>query len=85
MDYYSYSRLKLVKPETRITGPPKLLEALEEGARSAVEVAAACACAGIVVGVVTMTGLGLKLAGLIVTWSRAAILGLASYHVASIY
>ncbi len=64
--------LSFVKPETRITGP-KLLEALEEGARSAVEVAAACACAGIVVGVVTMTGLGLKLAGLIVTWSRGQL------------
>ncbi|MGI6597158.1 MAG: TRAP transporter permease [bacterium] len=64
--------LSFIKPETRITGP-KLLEALEEGARSAVEVAAACACAGIVVGVVTMTGLGLKIAGLIVTWSRGQL------------
>lgn len=64
--------LSFIKPETRITGS-KLLEALEEGARSALEVAAACACAGIVVGVVTMTGLGLKLAGLIITWSRGQL------------
>lgn len=64
--------LSFVKPETRITGP-KMIETLQEGAQSAVEVAAACACAGIVVGVVTMTGLGLKLAGLIIAWSRGLL------------
>jgi len=61
-----------MKPETRMT-PRRFVAALEDGARSAVEVAAACACAGIVVGVVTMTGLGLKLAGLIVTWSQGLL------------
>ena len=45
-----------------ILGIPK---AFENGARSAIGVAAACACAGIVVGVVTLTGLGLKFAHLI--------------------
>lgn len=45
-------------------------EACEEGARSALVVAIACACAGIVAGVVTMTGLGLKFAMLIITLSR---------------
>ncbi len=61
--------LSLVKEETRMT-PKKFIEALEDGARTAVEVAAASASAGIVVGgVITMTGLGLKLAGLILTWS----------------
>lgn len=39
----------------------KLLTALTEGARTALGVAAATACAGIIVGVVTKTGLGLKL------------------------
>lgn len=46
--------------ETRIT-PRKLVEALTSGARTALGVAAATACAGIIVGVVTKTGLGLKL------------------------
>lgn len=46
--------------ETRIT-LSKFLFALTEGARSALGVAAATACAGIIVGVVTKTGLGLKL------------------------
>ena len=39
----------------------KLLTALTDGARTALGVAAATACAGIIVGVVTRTGLGLKL------------------------
>ncbi len=37
------------------------LEALEQGAKSALGVAIACACAGIIVGTVTLTGLGLKM------------------------
>lgn len=45
-----------------LLGIPK---AFENGARSAIGVAAACACAGIVVGVVTLTGLGLKFAHLV--------------------
>lgn len=43
--------------------------ALEQGARSAISVAAACACAGIVVGVVTLTGLGLNIANMIVQFA----------------
>lgn len=39
----------------------KLITALTDGARTALGVAAATACAGIIVGVVTKTGLGLKL------------------------
>jgi len=43
--------------------------ALESGGRGALAVAAACACTGIVIGVVTLTGLGLKLANGIVALS----------------
>jgi TRAP transporter 4TM/12TM fusion protein len=39
-----------------------ILNALEAGARGALGVAIACATAGIIVGVVTLTGLGLKMA-----------------------
>ncbi len=39
------------------------LTSLAEGARSAVPVAITCACAGIIVGVITLSGLGLKMAG----------------------
>lgn len=44
----------------------EIIEALAEGARSALGVAVACAVAGVIVGVVTKTGVGLKLASGIV-------------------
>jgi len=43
-----------------------ILDALEQGARGALGVIAACACAGIIIGVVTKTGLGLKLGEILV-------------------
>ncbi len=47
--------------DTRLT-PKAFVEALENGARNTIGVAAACSIAGIIVGVVTLTGIGLKLA-----------------------
>ncbi|WP_243298859.1 TRAP transporter permease [Bacillus litorisediminis] len=52
--------VSLFRKDTRIT-PAKFIAALTDGARTALGVAAATACAGIIVGVVTKTGLGLKL------------------------
>jgi TRAP transporter 4TM/12TM fusion protein len=52
--------VSLFRKDTRIT-PGKFVSALTSGARTALGVAAATACAGIIVGVVTKTGLGLKL------------------------
>jgi TRAP transporter 4TM/12TM fusion protein len=46
--------------------PTRLLRALAVGARNVLPVAATTATAGIIVGTVTLTGLGLKVAGLIV-------------------
>jgi TRAP transporter 4TM/12TM fusion protein len=46
--------------------PRRVWEALAAGARDALTVVAVMAAAGIVVGVMTLTGLGLKLAGIIV-------------------
>ena len=46
-----------------------LLLALEKGGRLALGVAAACACTGFVVGTVTLTGVGLKLANAILALS----------------
>ena len=43
-----------------------ILSAMEKGARGCLEVALACACAGIVIGCVTQTGLGLKFSSLVV-------------------
>jgi len=53
--------ISMVKKDTRMN-LKDLFAAFEDGAKSALGVAAACACAGMVVGVVTLTGLGLKIA-----------------------
>ncbi|MGE5677663.1 MAG: TRAP transporter permease, partial [Pseudomonadota bacterium] len=49
-----------IRKETRMN-LKIFLEALEMGAKGALGVAIACACAGIIVGTVTLTGLGLKM------------------------
>ena len=46
--------------------PKKLIDALSAGARQVLSVAATCACAGIIVGVINLTGMGLKFSGIIV-------------------
>ena len=51
----------MIKKETRMNFSD-FLQALEAGARSAIGVAIACATAGIIVGAVTLTGVGLKMA-----------------------
>jgi TRAP transporter 4TM/12TM fusion protein len=53
------------KKHTRIDFK-KLLEALKSGAMGALEVAMACGTAGIVVGIFTLTGLGMKLSTLLI-------------------
>ncbi|MCR4440771.1 MAG: TRAP transporter permease [Peptococcaceae bacterium] len=58
----------MFKKETRLN-LKKTLEALDRGARGALSVIAACAVAGLIVGSVTLTGLGLKFADLIITLS----------------
>ena len=50
----------MFRKETRLN-LKKLLDTLEAGARGALGVALACATAGVIVGVVTLTGLGLKM------------------------
>jgi len=51
----------MLRKSTRMS-IPDIFNALEAGARGALGVAIACATAGIIVGVVTLTGLGLKMA-----------------------
>ncbi len=52
--------LALARATTRAgIGWKSVVDALEDGARNTLSVAMACACAGIVIGVVTITGLGI--------------------------
>lgn len=55
-------------------GIKDILEALVDGAKTALAVVAATACAGIIVGVVVKTGLGLSLANSLVTLAGGNIL-----------
>ncbi len=49
-------------------------EALESGARNTVVVALACASAGIVIGTITLTGLGLSFTGVVLTLSQDSMI-----------
>ena len=48
-------------------------EALDEGARNALAVAMACACAGIVIGCVTITGLGIVFTQIVIAMSQNSL------------
>jgi TRAP transporter 4TM/12TM fusion protein len=82
--------VSMIRKDTRI-GFKDAIDALVDGARTALSVAAATAAAGIIVGVVTKTGLGLKLANglldlaggvliptLMLTMVAAIVLGMGS-------
>jgi TRAP transporter 4TM/12TM fusion protein len=45
-------------------------DALEDGAKNALAVAAACACAGIVIGVIALTGAGLQFTSLVLSAAK---------------
>jgi len=58
----------MARKETRI-GFRDFLRLLDKGAKNAVMVSVACAAAGIIVGIVGLTGLGLKFSSLILSFS----------------
>jgi TRAP transporter 4TM/12TM fusion protein len=60
------------RKDTRLT-LPKLIQALELGAKNSIGLIAACAVAGIIVGSVTLTGIGLKFADLVNVLSNGSI------------
>src|SRR5215831_7370698 len=51
-----------------------LVKALQDGSVSVINVAATCAGAGIIVGVVTLTGLGLKFSGIVIDYAGGSLL-----------
>jgi TRAP transporter 4TM/12TM fusion protein len=57
--------LSMIRKETRMSAV-QMLSAFEEGARQAVSVSVACAAAGIIIGCVFVSGLGLKFSTAIV-------------------
>jgi len=64
--------LSFIRSETALW-PKRLVAAFAEAGRSVIPVVATTAAAGIIVGVVTLTGLGLKVSGIIVTLAGASL------------
>jgi TRAP transporter 4TM/12TM fusion protein len=64
--------------ETALT-PRKLADALAAGTTSVLGTAATCACAGIIVGVVTLTGLGLKFSSIAIAYAGGSVVLTAVY------
>jgi TRAP transporter 4TM/12TM fusion protein len=48
-------------------GPSKVVDALEQGARGTIQLIAVCACAGIIVGVIALTGIGGRFSNMILS------------------
>ncbi len=70
--------VSFVRPETALW-PRKLIKALEAGSVGVLGVAATCAAAGIIVGVVTLTGLGLKFSSIAIAYAGGSLLLTAIY------
>jgi TRAP transporter 4TM/12TM fusion protein len=65
--------LGLFRAETRL-GPIKIYGTLAAGAKSSIEIVATCAAAGIILGVIAQTGLGIKAALIIFSYSKGILL-----------
>jgi TRAP transporter 4TM/12TM fusion protein len=70
--------LSFLARETAIV-PKKLVRALSDGSTSVLTAATTCATAGIIVGVVTLTGLGLKFSSIVIDYAGGSLLLTAIY------
>ena len=76
--------LSFVRRESALT-PPRLLLAFRSGGAGVLGVAATTATAGIIVGVVTLTGLGLKIAGIIVALAGGHLFLTVAYSAVAVW
>ncbi|RAI43946.1 C4-dicarboxylate ABC transporter permease [Rhodoplanes roseus] len=70
--------LSFLRPETALW-PKKLVRALSDGTIGVLNAATTCASAGIIVGVVTLTGLGLKFSSIVLAYAGNSLLLTAIY------
>lgn len=73
-----------LRRDTALT-PLRLVRALEAGSVQALGTAATCACAGIVVGIVTLTGLGLKFSSIAIDLAGGSLTLTAIYTAAIVW
>ena len=70
--------LSFLRPDTALKGQ-KLVRALADGSIGVLNAATTCASAGIIVGVVTLTGLGLKFSSIVLDYAGGSLLLTALY------
>ena len=70
--------LSFLRPDTALY-PRKLVRALADGTTGVLNAATTCASAGIIVGVVTLTGLGLKFSSIVLAYAGNSLLLTALY------
>ncbi len=70
--------LSFLTRETALV-PKKVVRSLSDGSTSALTAATTCATAGIIVGVVTLTGLGLKFSAIVIDYAGGSLLLTALY------
>ena len=75
----SYDLLRGREPVLRGFFGSGLIKALDGGSRAVLNVAATCAGAGLIVGVVTLTGLGLKFSSIVLAYAGNSLLLTAIY------
>ncbi|HYT85192.1 MAG TPA: TRAP transporter fused permease subunit [Burkholderiales bacterium] len=76
---FSYGLFRGREPLVKGIFQSKFFKALEAGSVSVLNVATICAGAGIIVGVVTLTGLGLKFSAIIIDYAGGSLLLTAIY------
>ncbi len=58
--------------DTKTLTPKRIAKGLDEGARYALAIGAACACVGFILGVLTLTGMGFKFSGAVLQLAASA-------------
>jgi TRAP transporter 4TM/12TM fusion protein len=76
---FSYDLFRGREPLMKGIFRSKFFQALEAGSTGVLSVAVTCAGAGIIVGVVTLTGLGLKFSAIIIDYAAGSLLLTAIY------
>lgn len=71
---YAVIIISFLKKETRLPSLTSLIEALANGTKGCLEVIATCACAGIVVAMISLTGIGIKLSSFVISLAGGSLL-----------